>query len=387
MREFIRLSTLGVAMILGTAMLSACGGDSVSAVRQNSGSPILLAATATGCVYPSTAIVTTALPSAGGVRGTISIGAVASTSSTCSPVTVSTGASVLLRPSSASRSRLATTASTMPLVQVSLTNSYNGALPWLSLTLSLPTVSVPPGNYPATIAALVDGQLVTQEFTITVDANGSAIVTPPPTGSVLVTLAANETGVLAIYPMGTTFPTPSPTGTPTMTPSPIPVPTASPTTTPVPTASPMPTPVPTATSTVYSVSISPSTCIDAGNNAPTLTYTVKASPATPPAGFTYYYGWGAADIGVVTEQAPIFTSYEGNPVSTATAATVKVNTFPATGQTGEGNYMGVVLYLGDNNHPGERNYINRALNENGPPAVQALAPIAAGNTTCAQFAP
>ena len=382
-RSAVALASVGLFLVTA---LSACGGG---ATTFSPGRPAaaLPAAIAKGCVYPSTSTTSTALPAAGGVTGSISIGAVAQASTACSAIVVATGSDSTLSASVGSimsvrtrRTAMATTAETPPLLQVSLTNAYTGSLPWLSLTLDVPPLSVPPGSYPATITAPgEDGQLITQEYTITVGATGTVVVTPPPTGSVLVTLGAGATGVLSIYPMGTTFPTPSPSGSATPSPVPTSTATSAPTATPsvAPTTAPKPTQSPSGTA---SISISPSACIDAGSNGATLNYTAKAvgGPVLP-AGASYRFGWFAAATQPafgLTVQPPSAPYAGTNVIVGGPAATVTVPAFGSTGLTGESGAIQVYLFLSQN---GGLGYVEQPSGAK----VVASAVIAAGAVTCA----
>jgi hypothetical protein len=237
--------------------LCSCGGGSTPARLPPEAR--LSSAVATGCIYPGTQGQTVALPSAGGVSGTISIGAAAQASATCDAITLATGgdatlsaAATSVRSDSANGRSLDAAAAPPPLAQVQLTNVYSGQLTWVAITLNLPSGSIPAGHYPATITTtfdLGDGQVSTSvaNFTITVAADGTAVVTGPSVGMSLAVLNANTTGLLSIYPAGTVLPSPTPvpsaSPTPTATPSGGPSATPSPT----PTASVSPTPAPTAT--------------------------------------------------------------------------------------------------------------------------------------------
>jgi hypothetical protein len=378
-----------VALVLAVG-LAACGGGSTTLTPRT---VALSAAIAHGCISPGTSAVTANLPTAAGVGGTLTVGAVASISTACSAITVATGADATLSASSASanattrasESRRAQAAATQvppPLAQISLTNAYSGNLPWQTLTLSVPTVSLPAGVYPATITApLEDGQLYTQEYTITIDASGNATLRSPATGSALVTLAAGATGVLSIYPAGTVLSSPTPTATPSTSPTATAAPTATPTPAPSPTPSPAPVSSPTPVATTASVSISPSTCIDAGSSGDTITYTaeVTGGPALP-SGEQYEFGWEA----LATQPAfgltvpPPSAPYAGTNIIVGTSATATVTT-PAFGQfglTGESGATVVYLFLAQN---GGLGYVERPDGSK----VSASDVIAAGQVTCA----
>ncbi len=379
---------VAIALVLGFG-LAACGGGSTTLTPRT---VALATAIAHGCISPSTSAVTASLPTAGGVGGTLTVGAVASASAACSSITVATGADATLSASSASMaavarasaSRRAQAASSLPapLAQVSLTNEYSGNLPWQTLTLTVPTVSLPAGVYPATITApLEDGQLYTQDYTITIDASGNATLKSPATGSALVTLGAGATGVLSIYPAGTVLASPTPTATPSTSPTATAAPTATPTPAPSQTPTPMPASSPTPVATTASISISPSTCIDAGSSGDTINYTaaVTGGPALP-SGAQYEFGW----IALATQPAfgltvpPPSAAYAGTNVivGTSTTATVTVPAFGQFGLTGESGAVAVYLFLAQN---GGLGYVERPDGSK----VSASDVIAAGQVTCA----
>jgi hypothetical protein len=387
-----RFGTLAVGLSL---TLAACGGGSATL------SPRIVplsTAIARGCVYPSTSAVTTALPTAGGVGGTIGVAAVAQASAACSAVTVATGADATLTPSTARLSTNAADRRTVqaasqlptPLAQISLTNEYNGTLPWTTLTLTVPTISLPPGVYPATISApLEDGQIFTQNYTITIDASGNSTLHGSLAGGSLVTLGAGATGVLSIYPAGTVLTSPTPTATPS--PNPSATATATPTATPAPTATPSPAPShaptpapttsPTPVSTTASVSISPNACIDAGSNGATINYTATVSGGpTLPNGTIYEYGWGqTAEEPAYGLTVPPPSANYGNTniiVGPADTATVTVPSFGQFGLVGESG--GVVVYLFTNG-AGLLQYVEQPDGSK----VVAYDVVEAGTVTCA----
>jgi hypothetical protein len=245
--------------LIGAAALAACSSDrsSVPPALPVSAAPTaaLPAAVATGCIGASAASQTTPLPAAGGVTGTVTVGAVAGAANACAlAVTVATGGDATLTSTVAlaSARRTASTAATplpTPLAQVELSTTTTTAT-WLAVSLTVPS-SVPAGTYPATITTTIDlgeGQTytTTTNYTITVASNGTAAIT-----GLNVTLGQYSAGLLTIYPAGTVLPTPSaapsPSATPTATPTATATPTSAPSATPTPTPSPSPTPTTVAT--------------------------------------------------------------------------------------------------------------------------------------------
>jgi hypothetical protein len=273
--RFLKSGTsLGIA--LGAAFLASCAGG--SSVLTRAASPAALpAAVATGCIYPATASQTVALPSAGGVSGTISLAPFARASSTCVGVTVATGSDATLTgtfslvPDAADRrSALSATPSQQPIAQIELTNAFSGTLTPLTISLTVPA-SVPDGHYPATITTTIDlgdGQTSTSvaNYTLTV-VGGKAVLTGPSLPQALSVINADTSGLLSIYPAGTVLPTASPSPLESESPSPSPSaaptvkpttnPTANPTAKPTATPSPTPTPVPSPVSTTLTCSTYP----------------------------------------------------------------------------------------------------------------------------------
>jgi hypothetical protein len=277
--RFFTSSALSLAVVVA---LVACGGGGSNAPSAPVAS--LPAAVAQRCIAPAMQAQTVALPAAGGVTGTISIGPVATASNACERVTLATGSDASLAVSATTaasvtraevraaqeRAQSESPVPAQPLAQVELTNAYSGNLTWASVTLQLPAGSVPAGQYPATITTTIvlgDGQISTsvKNFTVTVNASGQAIVTGPSVASALAVLGADTTGLLSIYPAGTVLPSPSPAPLESETPSPTPTtsagtpapttpPTTKPTATPTPTATPLPTPSATADAQACNVS-------------------------------------------------------------------------------------------------------------------------------------
>ncbi len=222
----------------------------------------LPAAIARGCIPTSASSQTIALPPAGGLTGTITMGAVGAATGCPVSVTVATGADATLTAktalasSSTRRAQDATaTAAPLPtpLAQVDLTSQASSAS-WLSITFTMPT-SVPAGRYPATVTTTVDlgdGQTYSQvtNYTLIVAPNGTAALT-----GVNVTFGQYSSGLLSVYPQGTVLPVPSPvpsasaSATPSATASAVPTASASPAASAHPTTAPTSTPVASATPT------------------------------------------------------------------------------------------------------------------------------------------
>jgi hypothetical protein len=404
-RLFRAFAARAVAVVTAGALLAGCNGGGASAPAFSTGTASVLAtlpaALATGCAYPSTQAQTTALPSAGGVSGTISLGALAQASSVCLALTVATGADATLAGSSVQRRTLATTLPT-PLLQVELTNTYTGTITWTSTTLNVG--NLPAGQYPATITSTTlepgGGSVSTTvtNFTVTVDAQGVAVVSGPLGALALSTLTPGTNGVLSIYPAGTVLPTPSPSPSPTPASSPSPTPSASPSPSPTQTPSPAPTqtpsPAPTQTPSPaptsspagpVTVSLQPATCQQLTSAGGTLAYTATAS-ASPPPGVTFtgaphmwYYGWKAGPIQpqwTVTQPPPTMTDpFNGTIYGTANTATVTVPSYATSnGKTGDGAYVVVELFLDGDVPP-----------NGGVGHTTAASKIAVGTTACGTF--
>lgn len=391
-----RLRTTGplcaLVVALG-ALLSGCSAQPAAHLPSVASSTTLPAALATSCAYPSTQAQTTALPSAGGVSGTISLGALAQASSVCLTLTVATGADATLAGSSVQRRTLATTLPT-PLLQVELTNTYTGTITWTSTTLNVDVGNLPAGQYPATITSTVlepgGGSVSTTvtNFTVTVDAQGVAVVSGPLGALALSTLTPGTNGVLSIYPAGTVLPTPSPSPSPTPASSPSPTPSASPSPTQTPSPAPSQTPSPAPTSSPagqVTVSLQPATCQQLTSAGGTLAYTATASASPPPgvsftgAPHTWYYGWKAGPPQpqwTVTQPPPTMTDpFNGTIYGTANTATVTVPSYATSnGKTGDGNYVVVELFLDGDVPP-----------NGGVGHTTAASKIAVGATACGTF--
>ena len=379
------------------SLLAACGGSSVSPGRAPAA---LSAARATGCITPSAAAQTTALPAAGGVTGTISIGPFATASSTCVGVTLATGADATLTSGTtialaARRRALAATVAPQALAQVELSNTTNVQLTWASVTLELPANAVPAGSYPATITTTVDlgdGQTTTSvaNFTITVTTDGRAVVTGPSLSKALAVLTADTSGVLSIYPAGTVLPTQTPVPTESETPSASPsssasasaAPTVRPSVAPTvkPTATPSAAPTSTANPVGFTadIAIEPSTCVQFPASGGTQQYTISVG-ASPPSGFTFVYGWIGIDGSSLTPPTetvsgyPDGQEYDGSPGNTAT-----LTVGPAYGA---GAGVNVELFIMAKAGPPYYGQIYPVDDSSGNPAVLSV-PWDEGVTTC-----
>ena len=399
-RPSIWLGGFGVLLV---SVLCACGGGGVSSTPVvTTQSASLPAAIATGCIAQSGAAQTATLPAAGGVSGSISLGATA-TGGACLGVTVATGADATLsatRTTTATRRSATATATAAPsplppaLAQVSLTNTYTGNLTWVAMTLQLPPGTVPAGQYPATITSTndIDGTVDTSvaNFTVTVSATGQAVVTGPSASHVLAILAADTTGVLAIYPPGTVLPTPSqlplttpsPTPSASGTPTASPSPTASPTTAPTQAPSSSPTVVPTTAALM--LSISPKGCIDAGNTGPTFSYTATVS-APPPSGAVYLYHFFPSALyasrWTVTVSPVTINSPTYGPLSTSNTASITAPIYATVNDiTGESGGMEVSVFY---YYPSVGSYY--AVQDSTGHTLYAASTIAAGTITCANI--
>jgi hypothetical protein len=296
-----RLAAFGV-LAVAAAAVSACSNDGPGVKVRPPQTASFPAAVATGCIAPSGQTQTVPLPSAGGLSGTITVGAFSGSSSSCLAITVATGADATLTgaPASAKRSVL-TAASPLPspLAQIDLNNTVSNVT-WLAVTFQLQSPAVvPAGNYPATITTTVDlgdGQVLTTvaNYSLAVAANGTASIVGP-----IAQLNVNTTGLLTIYPVGATLPTPTPSQSPSASPTASASASASPSTTPAPSAAPSATPSATPSPTAM-----PSTGDDCVpyyfNNPPCGSYVANG----------YFDGGPNMGQTVLTTPQPI---YLGNP--------------------------------------------------------------------------
>lgn len=351
---------MSAAAVLAAALFSACG-DKAAVYRPTSSAASLPAATATGCIFPSTSAQTVPLPSAGGVSGTISMGAFASASATCLPVTLATGGDATLQPASIRRAQAATTLPP-PLLQIQLTNTYNGFATWSTVQLQMPA-GTPAGTYPATI--VTSGQEIisqTTNITITVNQYGSATVSGGTLSTGIGSWASGTVILLTMYPVGTVLPTPSPTPTASASPSGSPSPSPSPSITPTPSPTPSTSPTPTVTSTpvstptptpsatpTYTVSILPAGCQNGGSAGGEFTYTAGATGPLPVGATGYGYGWyimvfypSGWSITVPNEGS---TNTGSQIIGSSNQAQVTYPAFGSTGLTGEAGYVIAELYL------------------------------------------
>ncbi len=262
--------TARVILTLGVFgfFFAGCGGSSTLTPPPRS--IVLPAASAKTCVYPSTQAQTVALPSAGGVSGTISVGAFPAASQTCVTITLATGtdatanaAASIVRVASGERAQSSTPApapTPMPLLTISITDAFSYGVVVTGMTLNTPSnLNFPDGTYYATISDQTSlGYVFTaKNGTLTLSStNAQFLVTPLDTA----TLTLYPRGYVPVFstspsasPSASSAPSavpsasaaPSPTPIPTSTPTPRPTP--KPTATPVPTATPTPSPTPTAT--------------------------------------------------------------------------------------------------------------------------------------------
>jgi hypothetical protein len=396
-----------VASFLASGSLVACGGSSGSTP---SSPTVLSAAEATGCLYPSTQAQTTAIPTAGGVSGTISLGAFASASSSCIAITVATGADATLAVnakavsavSSVRRADATSSPLPPPITQVELSNTSAGNVTWTTVTLQLPPTSFPAGQYPATIATQSisgDGELTTSvaTFTVTVSSTGNAVVKGPGLTHVLGIILSGTTGLLSIYPAQTVLPTatpvavesaspsPSPSSTPTPAQSPTPVP--SPTPTAAPTLTPTPRPTATLVPGAYTatVTLAPGngSCVQFDADSTTQLFTADVSDAPPP-GTTLYYAWQHSFGGTWTIPGTIFSVPDGagDLLTAGLQPTITLVTPDLTqgSLSGEGGGLDLSLFVTIASNP-NAGYV-RVLQPDGTPAFAQVV-IAAGAVTCA----
>ncbi len=394
-----------VATLLPCGSLVACGGSSGTTP---SSPTVLSAAVARGCVYPSTQAQTTAIPAAGGVSGTISLGAFANSSSSCIAITVATGADATLAVnakavsavSSVRRADATSSPLPPPITQIELSNTSAGNVTWTTVTLQLPTASFPAGQYPATIATQSisgDGELTTSvaNFTVTVSSTGQAVVKGPGLTHVLGIVLSGTTGLLSIYPAQTVLPTATPTGVESASPSPSPTPTPAQSPTPVPSPTPTaaptltPTPRPTATPVpgayTATVTLAPGngSCVQFDADSTTQLFTADVSDAPPP-GTTLYYAWQHSFGGTWTIPGTIFSVPDGagDLLTAGLQPTITLVTPDLTqgSLSGEGGGLDLSLFVTIASNP-NAGFV-RVLQPDGTPAFAQVV-IAAGAVTCA----
>lgn len=231
------------------AGIAACGGGNTALTPPPFAptDPRLPAASATGCIYPSTQAQTVALPSAGGVTGSFAVGAFPAASTTCIGVTLSTGsdASAL----SAAR-RLAAVLSSnrrtlannqpQPLLTETVNNAFTNGVVITGAELQLPSnLNFPNGRYQAVLTQTTLGEtgllFVAVGGKLTLISTGGPLIFGP-----------GSTATIALYPLGVTppetgaSPSPSPSVSPASSPTGSAFPSGSPTASAVPSGSPTP---------------------------------------------------------------------------------------------------------------------------------------------------
>jgi hypothetical protein len=350
--------------VLALGLLNACGGGGSVNTIPVAAPASLPAAVANNCIAANAQAHTTALPAAGGVTGTVSLGALPAASSTCVAVTLATGADATLAintttlQSSARKTLAATTVP--PLVQIDFSNATNVQLSLTSITLNVPS-SVPAGSYPATITTSYDrgdGILNTTvvNVTVTVSNSGQATIGGLSVGQPLTVITSGKEALFTIYPAGTVLPSASatptagPTTSPTATASPMasasPSPTMSPT--PFPTASPTAAPTVAGAIVGTSLTVSPATCAVFGNGPTTLTFTATAVTNAPP-GTVFLYGWASGSGYMETVPQPVTTynttAYFGYSFSPSNTITITSPQYPNGSLVGGNGNMSVILAL------------------------------------------
>jgi hypothetical protein len=281
---FAALFGLGLTAV---GALAACGGGSTSTTPIAAPTAATLAsATNTQCVTPSTAVQSLTLPATGGVTATISFGAYAAAATGCDTVVISTGADVVTTLSAVRSAQSSVHAAnvngTTPLLTISVGEAFgsNGGpvsafgyqtiITGMQLTVSS-NLNFPDGTYYATVTA--SGQTFVIPFT----AKGG-VLTVAGGGGLPVTILAESSALISLYPQGVTPPASTPS------PSPSPSPTSSASATASPSAQPTSLATcPAGETACYGTSAPPPVGTQIGTYG-----TTDLNPAcTPPSGFPY----------------------------------------------------------------------------------------------------
>jgi hypothetical protein len=232
---------------LSIAVLSACGGGSVSTTPLVSASvpPVtaLASATNTVCVTPnSSAPQSVNLPATGGISATITFGAYPAGATGCDSVTIATGADVattqsFLRSGQNGVRETSATTTTAPLLTISVGAAFGGSGPvsafgyqtivsGMQLMVSS-NLNFPDGTYYATVTA--SGKTFIIPFTAT----GGVLSVAGGTAGLPVLILAGSSALITLYPQGVmppaSTPSPSPSATASASASPTSSATASPT--------------------------------------------------------------------------------------------------------------------------------------------------------------
>jgi hypothetical protein len=264
-----------------TALLAACGGGNVSLSPQGA-SQSLAAAMSQTCFTPSTQAQSVALPSTGGITGTLAIAAGLANATSCDvTVKFSTGSSALSTASNVRR--LDATMPPKPLLEISLDNAFTNNVEVTGAVLNTPpNLSFPDGQYQASIT------FGTLPPTVLIFTAANGVLTLASTGTPIV-IAPGTSATLALYARGVTPPEPTPSPA---APTPTPNTTASPTSAPTATSSPTTGPTATAAAIIASsVSISPSNCVYFGLDAGKSQVFTASIVTNAPPGTVFAYGW------------------------------------------------------------------------------------------------
>ena len=372
--------------VLALSLLNACGGGSTVNSTPVAVVASLPAAIANDCIPANAQAQTSMLPAAGGVTGTVSVGALPASSSTCASVTLATGADATLAitnttTQSAERKTVAAPV-VPPLAQIDFSNATNVQLSLTTIKFNVPS-SVTPGSYPATIATSYDrgdGILNTTvvNVTVTISSSGEAVISGLTIGQPLTIITPGKQALFTLYQPGTVLPSPSATPSASPTTSQTAAPTASPAASALPSPMMSPTPFrtasPTAAPTVAgaivgtSLTITPAACAVFGNGPTTLTFTVTAVTNAPP-GTIFEYGWASGSGFIETVPPPVTTynttEYFGYQFTTSNNITVTSPVFPNGSLVGGNGNLSVILAL--------------------PPSGFYLDPIAVNNTAGSQL--
>lgn len=328
-----RSRTMCAALSLGVA--TACSGSGSAPTAPIAPSLTSLpTATNTLCVTPSTSAQTVALPSTGGVSGSIEFGGFSAAASGCDGVTISTGSDVESAQSSQRRASQAkidsAAAAVAPLLTISVgagaQQNFTEQTIVTGIQLNVASsVNLPDGTYYATITP----SPVTGPGVFTFTAKSGALRT----SSVFEAIVFNASVIttIAVYPLAvnpTSTATPSASPTASGNPTPTPMPSASGTGSPTPRPSVSPTPLPSASATP-TPSVTPTL---SPTPKPSATPTPSATPAVYPlvAGESFTYSYyltksttaGGTTVlnksfnGTLNAQLSGLGSYNGNPAYT-----------------------------------------------------------------------
>lgn len=332
------------------ACLSACGGGSV-AIAPPATPQFLAAATSRTCFTPSTQAQNVALPSTGGITGTLAIAAGSANAPSCDVTVNFSTASLEVKLASNVR-RLDAGTPPKPLLEISLGNAFTNNVEVTGAVLNTPpNLSFPDGTYQALIT------FGTLPPTVLIFTAVNGVLTLGSTGTSIV-IAPGTTATLALFARDITPPEPTPSpGASSPTPTASATASASPTVAPTATSSPPVGPTATPAAIIASsVSISPSTCVYLSDSNKSQVYTASFVTNAPP-GTEFGYGWfpnlGNGDFSL-TVPGPTMDGYTNESRFTVgmqnTATVTLTRSFSGPNSGGSGAKLLFQLFLPDASH-------------------------------------